>query len=78
MTQNLPVARFACCHFAASDDAMSDDDGTRPQRGRVAPHQLLPAGTAEAEEKKADEPDEPDAKPDEPDAGEGLCYPMRR
>jgi len=33
---------------------------------------LLPAGTAEAEaeEKKADKPDEPDAKPDEPDAGE--------
>ena len=48
---------------------MSDDDGARPQRERAAP---------KAEEKKADEPDEPDAKPDEADAGEKLCHLTRR
>ena len=62
--------------WVASDGPISHDGIHRKMREWSLSHpgdsKLLPAGTAEAEaeEKKADKPDEPDAKPDEPDAGE--------
>ena len=70
------LGRRVALFWKASDGPLCHDGILRKMREWTLSHpddsKLRPAGTAEAEaeEKKADEPDEPDAKPDEPDAGE--------